>query len=57
MPADSVGERLREESREGRIPCAAALRIARELGVPPAKIGEIANGLGIRIADCQLGCF
>jgi len=28
-----------------------------ELGVAPLAIGQAANRLGIKITDCQLGCF
>ena len=41
----------------GRLPCAVAFRIAKELGVAPKVIGDAANRLNIKIAKCQLGCF
>lgn len=48
---------LRRRAREGRVPCAAALAIAHELGMAPQAVGRAANEAGIKIADCQLGCF
>jgi len=41
----------------GKLPCAVAFRIARELDVAPKVIGDAANRWNIKIAKCQLGCF
>jgi hypothetical protein len=46
-----------EKSTDGRITCAAACRIADELGVPRKEVGRAADRAGIKIKDCQLGCF
>ncbi|MEJ2183010.1 MAG: hypothetical protein P8Y66_05765 [Nitrospirota bacterium] len=48
---------LRERARDGRLSCAEAMGIARELGVPRKEVGQAANELSIKITDCQLGCF
>ena len=42
---------------DGKLPCAVAFKIARELKVSPREVGETADKLGIRIVQCQLGCF
>lgn len=42
---------------DGKLSCAVAFGIARELKVSIRKVGETANKLEIRIAKCQLGCF
>ena len=42
---------------DGQLPCAVAFRIARELGVSLREIGETTDSLGVRIINCQLGCF
>ena len=39
------------------LPCAVAFKIAQELKVSLREVGETADKLGIRIANCQLGCF
>jgi hypothetical protein len=55
---DSVVARESEGTAdEGRLACARALGVARRLGVAPGEIGDAANRLGVRIVDCQLGCF
>ena len=42
---------------DGKLPCAVAFKIAKELKVGITEVGETADRLGIRIAKCQLGCF
>lgn len=54
---ERVAEAVKAAAVEGRVPCAAALALARRLGVAPSQVGQAANELGIKIADCQLGCF
>ncbi len=50
-------EKVTSSLVEGKLPCAVAFKIAKELKVSPQKVGETADKLGIRIAKCQLGCF
>ena len=44
-------------SENGRIKCVEALAIAKKLKVPTRKVGKAIDDLGIKIIDCQLGCF
>ena len=44
-------------SKDGDINCAQALAIARKLGIPPKEVGAVIDELGIKIHNCQLGCF
>ena len=39
------------------IACEDAFRIARDLDVPLADVGRTCNELGIKVMQCQLGCF
>ncbi len=41
----------------GKLPCAAAFALSRELGASLKEIGEFCNKENIRIKNCQLGCF
>jgi hypothetical protein len=41
----------------GRIDCSTALAMADELRVDSRVVGKLMNLLGIRIRNCQLGCF
>ncbi|MEJ5187402.1 MAG: hypothetical protein WHT46_10030 [Candidatus Geothermincolales bacterium] len=54
---EKVLQAVREKAQEGRLPCADALRLAEELGVPPLEVGKAANLLGVKIVRCSLGCF
>jgi len=42
---------------EKRLACAEAFKIARDLDVPLADVGRTCNELGIKMMQCQLGCF
>ncbi|MCD4653545.1 hypothetical protein K8T06_06380 [bacterium] len=52
-----IKQRVQELARNEKLPCAAALSLAEELGVSPKKICKAANLLKIKISACQLGCF
>jgi len=57
MTVDEIKERIKAAAPEGRIACAAAFRLADELGLSRRRMGELLNELKIKIAQCQLGCF
>lgn len=40
-----------------RLTCAQALQVAHDLGLAPAVVGQACNDLGIKLRECQLGCF
>ncbi len=42
---------------DGKLPCAKAFQIAKELKVTPKEVGETCNQLHIKVRSCQLGCF
>lgn len=44
-------------SDDGKISCPKARRLAKELGVSPKLVGKACDELGIKIKDCELGCF
>lgn len=52
-----VEKLLVENALNGRIPCSLARRIAEDMDVSYKKIGEIADEVGIKITNCELGCF
>jgi len=60
-PAQEVGgeleARIRERAVEGGLPCATIWDIAQELTMKRIDVARAADGLGIRITQCQLGCF
>jgi len=48
---------VKSSLKEGYLPCAVAWKIAKEANVPKIAVGEITDRLGIRITNCQIGCF
>jgi len=54
---ETIKQRLSEIAQDGKVSCAAAWELAEELGVSKAEMGRAANEAGIKIKDCQLGCF
>ncbi|MGO9613452.1 MAG: hypothetical protein ACLPX5_10505 [Dissulfurispiraceae bacterium] len=48
---------LREKAVDSKIQCGLARRIAEDLDVPYREVGDVANGLRIKIVGCELGCF
>ena len=57
MSQEDVKVRIKAAAPEGKIACAAAFRLAEELGISRKELGEMLNELKIKIAHCQLGCF
>ncbi len=49
--------KIKSSLTDGRLKCETAMAIARELKVTPKEVGEAAEALDIKIADCQLGVF
>ncbi|MGA9351460.1 MAG: hypothetical protein WBW48_21990 [Anaerolineae bacterium] len=49
--------RIRDGVVEGGLPCATAWDIAQELTMKRIEVARAAESLGIRITQCQLGCF
>ncbi len=57
MAGEQLAVAIRVALVDGQLPCEEAFRIAHELKVTPACVGEAADELGIRISRCQLGLF
>jgi hypothetical protein len=52
-----TGARIEAALEEGALPCAKAWSVAKELGLDRLSVGRAADAMGVRISDCQLGCF
>ena len=52
-----LDEKIKSSLVDGKLPCAVAFQIAKEIGVSLRELGEAANRLSIKICRCQLGCF
>ncbi len=63
-PANLSGEQLsrladavKNSLKEGYLPCGAAFKIARDEAVPRIAVGAMTDKLGVRVSNCQIGCF
>ncbi len=54
---EAVLAAIRAALVQGKLPCPVAYKLAREVGVGLRQIGRLANEEGIKISQCQLGCF
>ncbi|MFZ5453188.1 MAG: hypothetical protein ACOZF2_15120 [Thermodesulfobacteriota bacterium] len=57
MNLEELKAKIQAAAPEGRIPCAAAMNLAKELGISRKEMGELLNEIRIKITQCQLGCF
>jgi hypothetical protein len=57
MKEEEISVKIREAAKDGKIPCALAMKIAVENKISNKQMGELLNHLKIKIAKCQLGCF
>ena len=57
MVDEGLKAKIKAAAPQGRIACAAACRLAAELGISRQELGELLNDLKIKISHCQLGCF
>ena len=57
MTQEDLKNRIRAAAPEGKISCAAAMRLAEELVISRQDMGRLLNELNIKIKQCQLGCF
>lgn len=56
-PDEKTAAAVRENVADGKIACADAERIGRDLGTALAEVGRTIDLLEVRIGRCQLGLF
>lgn len=60
-PAQDISKVLEEEIRggleDGKLPCATAWRIAKDLGIRKMEVSSACEALEIKICSCQIGAF
>ena len=54
---DEVRQKIRKVSKEGKVTCAQAEKIAEESGLSRLQVGKLIDELELKITACQLGCF
>jgi len=53
----ALAKALDAAAAKGEVACVDAEDVARALELPPAKVGEAMDAIGLRIVKCQLGLF
>jgi hypothetical protein len=53
----AVREAVEEKAQDGRIACPTLRKLAEDMDVPYRVAGAAADQLGIKVRDCDLGCF
>ena len=56
MPED-LNSALQAAASDGRISCLALWEIGKSFGLSRHEMGNAAEGLGLKVKPCQLGCF
>lgn len=54
---EELKKEMLKKALDGKLTCAQARQLAERLGLHYKEVGTAANELGIKIKDCQLGCF
>jgi predicted DNA-binding protein (UPF0251 family) len=57
MTLEERHAKIKAAAPEGKLACAAAFKLAEEMGISRRDLGELLNSLHIKIVQCQLGCF
>jgi hypothetical protein len=57
MTQEEIKAKIRAGAKDGKMACAAAFKLAQDLGLSRKEMGELLNELHIKITQCQLGCF
>jgi hypothetical protein len=48
---------VKAKAVDGRVTCPVLRKLAEEMGVTVRAVGDAANEAGIKIKNCELGCF
>ena len=54
---EQLKDKILSTAENSKLPCQKAFAIAEETGLTRAEVGKACNELGVKIFDCQLGCF
>ena len=57
MSREELKAKIKAAAPEGKISCAAAMRLAEALVISRQDLVKLLNELEIKIKQCQLGCF
>lgn len=52
-----IVDAVRAKAKDGRISCPMLRKLAEDLDVPNQVVGQAANEAGVKVKNCDLGCF
>ncbi len=55
--SEIIKNKLMKVAKNGKLTCTEAHQLAEAEGVSLVTIGKVATAVGVKICDCQLGCF
>ncbi|MDF1541826.1 MAG: hypothetical protein P1P71_01785 [Anaerosomatales bacterium] len=50
-------DQVRAKAHEGKVTCPVLRKLAEDTGVPYKVAGAAADSVGIKVYNCDLGCF
>jgi hypothetical protein len=56
-PSEEAKTALRDLNAAGKLNCAEIFELAKNLKTQPIQLSNAASALGLKIRNCQLGCF
>lgn len=54
---EKLNKQIMAKAVDGTISCTVARALAEDIGISYKEVGAAADELGIKIKECQLGCF
>ena len=54
---DEMQDAIRAKAVEGKVTCPVLRKLAEDMGVPNRVAGAAADLAGVRVHNCDLGCF
>jgi len=57
MKEEELIKKILEISKDSKISCREALKLAAKADIPTKKMAKLLDKYKIKIRDCQLGCF
>ncbi len=57
MDKEKITQKVKSLSKDGKLSCKQALKLAEEEGISSRDLGKLLNEMKVKVAACQLGCF
>ena len=57
MDKAGLSKKVEALSKNGKISCKQALKLAEDEGISSRDLGNLLNELKVKVMGCQLGCF